>query len=240
MKSMRHTRPRGHRGFAPVVEEVWLRRGTFFEPNVYLAGDSLVDGVPFRYALDLVAALRGHNVARNIFTHTHSPCQGSANVVRNVYECETICGAGDQWGLTHSVHFYNYPPTISTVLFNVLMEGEPTQVDRLTKTGESFEGFEVIESPGHSLGHIVLWRESDRTLICGDVLVTRSIIRQNGRLRLPPARHTKDPELNQRSAERLIQMQPHNILPAHGAPILGRDSVNRKIDEFVSFTERLN
>jgi len=28
----------------------------------------------------------------------------------------------------------------------------------------------VIDAPGHSAGHVVFWRESDRVLIIGDVL----------------------------------------------------------------------
>jgi glyoxylase-like metal-dependent hydrolase (beta-lactamase superfamily II) len=50
--------------------------------------------------------------------------------------------------------------------------GPAHSVDRVLREGDEVGGFTVIEPPGHAPGHISFWRESDRTLVLGDVLFT--------------------------------------------------------------------
>ena len=40
-------------------------------------------------------------------------------------------------------------------------------VDRALRDGDMVGDFRVIDAPGHSAGHVVLWREADRVLIVG-------------------------------------------------------------------------
>ena len=42
-------------------------------------------------------------------------------------------------------------------------------VARRLREGDEVARLRVLDAPGHSPGHIALWRESDRTLISGDV-----------------------------------------------------------------------
>ena len=42
--------------------------------------------------------------------------------------------------------------------------------------GEEVAGFTVIEFPGHTPGQIGLWRESDRTVICADVMRSMNLV----------------------------------------------------------------
>ncbi len=42
-------------------------------------------------------------------------------------------------------------------------------VARRLREGDEVAGFVVLDVAGHSPGHIALWREADRTLVCGDV-----------------------------------------------------------------------
>jgi hydroxyacylglutathione hydrolase len=85
-------------------------------------------------------------------------------------------------------------------------------VDRELKEGDRVAGFTVLEVPGHSPGHIALWRESDRVLLCGDVFFN---IR---RLSRPPNLVTWKPELNRQSMKRLADLRPRLVLFGHGAP----------------------
>ena len=48
--------------------------------------------------------------------------------------------------------------------------GPPHPVARALHEGDEVAGFTVLETPGHSRGHVAFWRESDRVLILGDVL----------------------------------------------------------------------
>jgi glyoxylase-like metal-dependent hydrolase (beta-lactamase superfamily II) len=62
------------------------------------------------------------------------------------------------------------PDTFMAHLFWRIFHGPGHKVDRPIRSGEEIAGFQVIDAPGHSAGHVVFWRESDRVLILGDVL----------------------------------------------------------------------
>jgi hydroxyacylglutathione hydrolase len=80
-------------------------------------------------------------------------------------------------------------------------------------------GFEVLETPGHSPGHIAFWRQSELDQ------------RAHGHPRPPRAARllTSDPEENRRSARRLAALEPKLALFGHGPPL--RDT--RKLVDFV-------
>jgi hydroxyacylglutathione hydrolase len=74
-------------------------------------------------------------------------------------------------------------------------------------------GFSVLDVPGHSPGHIALWREADRTLIAGDVFFNLP------RLGAPPRSMTVDPDANRVSMRRLAELRPALVLFGHGPPL---------------------
>src|SRR5918999_567156 len=71
----------------------------------------------------------------------------------------TPSGSSSSWAGTRS------PRT-----FGSLFTGPGHPVDRRLKEGDEVGGFQVLDVPGHSPGHVAFWRESDRVLILGDVL----------------------------------------------------------------------
>ena len=83
-------------------------------------------------------------------------------------------------------------------------------------------GIRLIETPGHSRGHVSLWRAADRTLICGDVYFNAP------RLREPLAGLTLDPDRNRESMRRLAELEPALVLFGHGPPL-------RDTQRFVEF-----
>ena len=91
-------------------------------------------------------------------------------------------------------------------------------------------GFTVLHTPGHSLGHVAFWRESDRTLVLGDVLNNMNLFTGVPGLHQPPEFFTPDPPRNRDSARRLAQLEPALVCFGHGAPL--RDT--RKFVDFVS------
>jgi glyoxylase-like metal-dependent hydrolase (beta-lactamase superfamily II) len=84
-----------------------------------------------------------------------------------------------------------------------------------------------IATPGHSPGHVSLFRESDRTLISGDAVVTTkqesllSALTQRPELHGPPAYWTLDWEAARASVQRLAQLRPDVLTTGHGPPLQG-------------------
>jgi len=97
--------------------------------------------------------------------------------------------------------------------------GPPCPVARRLREGDEVGGFTVIDSPGHSPGHVSYWRERDRVLITGDVVLNFNPWKGGvHELRRPPRMFTCDVERNAASARKLAALEPRTICFGHGPP----------------------
>ena len=80
----------------------------------------------------------------------------------------------------------------------------------------------VLHTPGHTLGHISLYRESDRLLFSGDAVLSIIPIRRVEALSLPIKFLSEDWPEARRSARRLAELGPASLLPGHGYAITER------------------
>jgi glyoxylase-like metal-dependent hydrolase (beta-lactamase superfamily II) len=96
-----------------------------------------------------------------------------------------------------------------------------------------------IHTPGHTEGHISLFREKDKTLIAGDAFTTTkqeslsSVLTQAEQVKGPPAYFTTDWESARRSVERLKALEPDLAVVSHGNPMRG-DELKRHLEYLVS------
>ncbi len=90
-------------------------------------------------------------------------------------------------------------------------------------------GWRFIETPGHSPGHISLFREADRLLIAGDAFVTTqqesvfSVISQKQKVSGPPRYFTPDWEAAAASVRILRDLGPEIAATGHGQPMFGKE-----------------
>jgi glyoxylase-like metal-dependent hydrolase (beta-lactamase superfamily II) len=90
-------------------------------------------------------------------------------------------------------------------------------------------GWRWIHSPGHTAGHVSLFRESDRCLIAGDAFVTTrqeslyAVVTQEPEVNGPPAYFTPDWASARRSVEELAALRPAIAATGHGPPMPGRE-----------------
>ncbi|SMB94661.1 MBL fold metallo-hydrolase [Deinococcus hopiensis] len=103
-------------------------------------------------------------------------------------------------------------------------------VEVLPASGEFplLPGWQVLHTPGHTTGHISLWRESDRTLIVGDAFVTTKQESATGALTLkpthlhgPPAYYTPNWDAARDSVQALAALDPDLSATGHGHPMSG-------------------
>lgn len=86
-----------------------------------------------------------------------------------------------------------------------------------------------IPTPGHSPGHISLFRERDRTLIAGDAIITvqqesaLAVISQEKELHGPPMYFTPDWDAARESVRRLEALNPSLAVTGHGVPMSGEE-----------------
>src|SRR5699024_8044827 len=98
-----------------------------------------------------------------------------------------------------------------------------------------------IHTPGHSPGHVSLFRESDRTLIAGDVFVNvkqeslYKVITQEKEINGPPRYLTTDWEAAKQSLEKVKALKPEIAITGHGHPLSGmelKEGLDDLLDNF--------
>jgi glyoxylase-like metal-dependent hydrolase (beta-lactamase superfamily II) len=89
-------------------------------------------------------------------------------------------------------------------------------------------GWRWIHTPGHTAGHVALFRDGDRALIVGDAFCTTkqesffaAVATQHPELHGPPAYFTTDWDAARDSVRRLAALRPAFIAPGHGRPMAG-------------------
>ncbi len=215
-----------------LAPDVWQLKGALPIPNsinTFLVGDVLVDAGARGDGKKILKQLEGRAVSAHALTHAHPDHQGSSHLV-----CETL--GVPFWVPTRDVEKAETPDAIRKEqpdalinrVFFKLMAGPGHPVDRPLAEGDEVAGFKVLDTPGHSRGHISFWRESDRVLILGDVLNNMDVLTTIPGLREPKKFFTPDPDENRRSIRRLGELEPSLVCFGHGAPL--RDT--RKFVDF--------
>ena len=201
--------------------------------NVYLMGDVLVDSGTRYAAGRILRQLKGQAVAALALTHAHPDHQGSSRRVCESLGIPLWCGEADADAAEDpKLMVARVPYRRVNAPFFPLLAGPGHPVSRRLREGHEVAGFTVLETPGHTVGHVSYWRASDRTLIAGDVLARTPGLAGGFRLKEPPVMFTVDPALNRRSARRLAALEPALVCFGHGPPL-------RDTRRFVEFVEGL-
>lgn len=170
-----------------------------------------------------------------VLTHGHVDHAGSAQELAETWDVP-ILAARDE--LPFLSGRSDYPPKDPTVggymgAFSRLLPAKGfdfgTRVAELTELPAALHEWDIIPTPGHSPGHVSLWRASDKTLIAGDALATCDLqswvkaplwVREIAR---PPLPFTPDWEAARASVEKLAALQPFTIGAGHGTPMTGEN-----------------
>ncbi len=202
--------------------------------NVYLMGGVLVDaGTRFAFSR-IRRQLRGRRLAAHVLTHAHPDHQGASHALCEMLDLPLWCGAADAPAMeTAGEIMARMPPHWLTATVGPHWTGPPHPVSRLLREGDEVGGFRVLETPGHTAGHIAFWREQDRVLVMGDVLANIHIWCGLPQLREPQRIFSVDPEENRRSAVRLAELEPRLTCFGHGPPL-------RKLQRLLEFVSRFD
>jgi glyoxylase-like metal-dependent hydrolase (beta-lactamase superfamily II) len=90
-------------------------------------------------------------------------------------------------------------------------------------------GWRWLSTPGHSPGHVSLWRERDRSLIAGDAFVTThqesmyAALAEKPEVHGPPRYFTPDWAAAELSVKKLAELEPDLVITGHGPPMQGKE-----------------
>ncbi len=168
-----------------------------------------------------------------ILTHGHFDHAGSALTLAEEWSVPIYAHHLEMPYLTGKS---DYPPQDATVggalaqmarLFPHSGIDLKNHIHALPENGEikAMRGWQAIHTPGHTAGHISLWRSSDRVLLAGDALATLNQdswianITEKQEFCKPPAPFTTDWQAARRSVEALAELEPNVVAAGHGKPI---------------------
>jgi glyoxylase-like metal-dependent hydrolase (beta-lactamase superfamily II) len=194
-----------------LADGVWHLSG--FPPNninVYVIGDVLIDAGIRIDRRRVLKQIRGRQISAHALTHAHFDHYGSSHAVCTELGVPLWCGAADVEAVQAG----------KMVFKGRMVPAAPAhRVDRALREGDEVAGFTVLDVPGHSPGHVAYWRESDRTLVCGDVMWGYNPFTFMGGVREPYPFVSPDPLLNRESARKLAALEPALVCFGHGAPL---------------------
>ena len=101
-----------------------------------------------------------------------------------------------------------------------------------------------IHTPGHSPGHVSLFRDYDGALVAGDAFVTTkqeslsAVLTQRAEVHGPPAYYTSDWRAAEESVDALVALEPSVAVTGHGVPMRGHRLETQLHDLSADFRER--
>lgn len=204
-----------------LAENVWQLRGKPQHAiNVYVIGDVLIDSGFITDKKRVLKQLEGVELSAHALTHAHLDHFGASAAVVERFGIPMWVGEKD----VDAAEAGKMVAILPGLGEKLLPAAPAVKVDRALKEGDEVGGFEVLFTPGHSPGHLSFWRESDRTLVCGDVMWGHNTILMRGGPREPLHAVSPDYKLNRESARRLAELRPELVCFGHGPPLRDPDA----------------
>jgi len=174
--------------------------------------------------------LRGRRVTSVVLTHAHPDHQGCAAKICRRYHAPLTCHHADADSAEGQAPLVRQNP-LWEIIGNVFWAGPRSPVARRLSEGDRVAGFTVYHLPGHTPGHIILFRASDRVALVGDVINSNDYITGFITLiREPPRLFSVNPAQNRDSIRRLCALRPALVCTGHGPPV--RDL--RRLERFAA------
>jgi len=185
--------------------------------NVYLLEDVLIDAATRWARGRILRQLRGRRVRLVALTHCHPDHQGSARAICERFGVPLACHEADVPSAEGRAPMG--PRNWVIRLGELFWSGPPCPVGRVLRDGDEVAGFRVVHTPGHTPGHVLFFRESDRVAIAGDVLANIHFLTRRPGLREPPFFFSVDRWQNRRSVQALADLRPSVVCFGHGPPL---------------------
>jgi glyoxylase-like metal-dependent hydrolase (beta-lactamase superfamily II) len=216
-----------------LADGVWQLAGLLPDIiNTYLirtaTGDVLIDAGTRWDTGRILRELRGAALTMVALTHVHPDHQGAAAEVCQRFGVPLACHEADVDVMEGRQPMEPNTPVVR--LFSRLWSGASHPVSIRWKDGDTFDEWQVIHTPGHTLGHVIYFRPRDGVAIIGDLIRNASVRHGIGRVSETPHFFSVDPMLNRRSMRKLLDCRPKRICFGHGPMLADIGPIERLVE----------
>jgi glyoxylase-like metal-dependent hydrolase (beta-lactamase superfamily II) len=189
--------------------------------NCYVVDDILIDSGIKSSSRKILNSIKNIKINKHVLTHAHADHQGSSNIICNTLNIPLWTSPLEKNNAETGNVTLEYPNKKHPLarLQQRFWAGKGHKVTRLLKEGDCVGSFTVIDSPGHSNGHISFFRERDKVLIVGDTLLNMNLITTIVGLNQPPNLFTTNKNKNLESIKKIYNLKPRVLCFGHG-PVL--------------------
>lgn len=197
--------------------------------NCYLIEDVLIDAGIRSSASRILNAVKDRILSKHVLSHAHADHQGSSSIICDTLNIPLLCSALEKENAENGTVTIEYPNPnhLISKFQQKFWAGEGCNVAEILKEGDKIGGFIVIETPGHSRGHLSFFRENDGVLIAGDTLTNMNLLTTMVGLHQPPSLFTANQEQNIHSIKKLVSLKPKIICFGHGPVIINNGEFER-------------
>ena len=182
---------------------------------------------------------KGSKPTAIVMTHAHFDHRGSLADLAIEWGVPVYCHHMERPYLTGQASYPPPDPSVGGGMMSIMSFAYPKKPinieDRLEDLPEDgtipgAEDWKWIHTPGHTAGHISLFREKDGVLISGDACVTTmqesvlAVITQKKYVCGPPKYFTTDWGAAARSVRELAALEPNVIVSGHGQAMYGDEA----------------
>jgi glyoxylase-like metal-dependent hydrolase (beta-lactamase superfamily II) len=227
-----------------------LRRASYLTCSYMVvrdAGITLVDagmssdGADVRRGLDFLGA-QPRDIRAILLTHWHNDHSAGAQAAHELSAAPVYYHADDEPFFAGRTGARGVRGWISELIPEwgvlVLAKGllgeatpRPVQAQHFVHDGDVlFDEFLVVETPGHTDGHVAYYYQPEGALFAGDAL---AVI--DGRIRFMARPVTLDEQAARRSLARCLRLRPKVVCPGHREPLV--DCVHAECDRMLAYLE---
>ncbi|MET3025113.1 MBL fold metallo-hydrolase [Flavobacterium sp. UW10123] len=197
--------------------------------NCYLIEDVLIDAGIRTSFNKILKSVKDKSVTKHALTHAHADHQGSSKIICEALKIPLLCSEPEKEFAENGNVITEYPNPkhfISKFQKN-FWAGKGHSVSQTLKENDQIGGFTVIETPGHSRGHLSFFREKDGVLIVGDVMTNMNLLTTKVGLHEPPHLFTANKESNRKSILKLASLKPKILCFGHGPVLINNGELEK-------------
>lgn len=195
--------------------------------NCYIVEGVLIDSGLISSFNKISKHIKEIPVYEHALTHAHPDHQGCSDKICEEFNVPLSCHIKE----TVDNVTLDYPS--DSLIFNIqrkYLGKQGHKVDKTLKENDMLGNFRIVETPGHSDGHISFFREKDGVLILGDAAKNMSLLTSIRGLDIFPKFIVSNMNENIKSLRKVAQLNPRIICFGHG-PVLFND--NHQFEKFV-------